>query len=106
MLKSKKIRLNSTISGLEGVLIAGASEKGTWSASSSRRSKESWMREFEGLDVGDRVRGKLMETDGERRFNDFSRAEEDRGLVQGETHVLNCPMKPSLLDSERNGGIH
>ncbi len=64
------------------------------------------MKEFEGLDVGDQVRGKLMENDVERRFSDFSRAEEGRGLVQGETHVLSCPMKPSLLDSEGKGDIH
>jgi len=55
MLKSKEIFLDNTISGLEDVLITGASEKGTWARLFHPPVEGKLIRGFEGLDVGDRV---------------------------------------------------
>jgi exoribonuclease-2 len=75
MLKSKKINLDNTISGLEDALIRGASEKGTWVRLFQPPVEGKLIRGFEGLDVGDRVRVELTGTDVERGFIDFARVE-------------------------------
>ena len=54
-------------------IVTGASEKGTW-VRISRPSVEGRLeRGYEGLDVGDRVRVKLVHTDPARGFIDFGR---------------------------------
>ena len=77
MLKSKEIFLeiflDNTISGLEDVLITGASEKETWARLFHPPVEGKLIRGFEGLDVGDRVRVQLIGTDIERGFIDFAR---------------------------------
>jgi hypothetical protein len=74
MLKSKKIYLDNITSGLEDVLITGASEKETWARLFQSPVEGKLIRGFEGLDVGDRVRVQLIGTDIERGFIDFARA--------------------------------
>jgi len=73
MLKSKKIFLDNTISGLEDALFTGVSEKGTWARLFHPPVEGKLIEAFEGLDVGDRVRVDLIGTDVERGFIDFSR---------------------------------
>jgi len=63
------------------------------------------MREFEGLHIRDRVRGQLTGTDAERRLSDFARAKRAGFSTGGETYVLNCPIEPSILDSDGKGDI-
>lgn len=55
-------------------MVTGASEKGTWVRISGPTTEGRLVRGFEGLDVGDRVRVKLIRTDAERGFIDFARA--------------------------------
>jgi len=50
MLKSKKISLDNTISGLEDSLFTGASEKGTWARLFHPPVEGKLIRRFEGLD--------------------------------------------------------
>ena len=69
-----EIFLDNTISGLEDVLITGASEKGTWARLFHPPVEGKVIRGFVGLDLGDRVRVELIGTDVERGFIDFARA--------------------------------
>jgi VacB/RNase II family 3'-5' exoribonuclease len=56
-------------------VVTGASDKGTWVRTCQHPVIEGRLdRGFEGLDVGDRVRAKLVSTDVERGFIDFIRA--------------------------------
>jgi len=73
MLKSKKIFLDNTISGLEDFLFTGASEKGTWARLFHPPVEGKLIRGFEGLDARDRVRVELIGTDVKRGFIDFAR---------------------------------
>jgi hypothetical protein len=75
MLKSKKIRLGNTISGLEDALFTGASEKGTWARLFQPPVERKLIRGFEGLDAGGRARVELIGTDAVRGFIDFVRVE-------------------------------
>jgi exoribonuclease-2 len=52
--------------------VTGASEKGTWVRISGPPAEGKVVRGFEGLDVGDRVRVKLVHTDVARGFIDFA----------------------------------
>jgi len=53
-------------------IVTGASDKGTWVRTSSHPFVEGRLeRGFQGLDVGDRVRVRLVSTDVERGFIDF-----------------------------------
>jgi VacB/RNase II family 3'-5' exoribonuclease len=54
-------------------VVTGASEKGTWVRISHPVTEGKLMRGAEGLDVGDRVRVKLVHTDVDHGFIDFAR---------------------------------
>ena len=54
-------------------IITGASPKGTWVRIFQPPAEGRLERGFQGLDVGDRVRVKLVHTDVERGFIDFAR---------------------------------
>ena len=54
-------------------IVTGASDKGTFVRISAPATEGKVVTGFEGLDVGDRVRVKLLRTDVERGFIDFSR---------------------------------
>ncbi len=51
--------------------MTGAADKGTWVRISAPTVEGKVVKGFEGLDVGDRVRVKLVHTDVERGFIDF-----------------------------------
>ena len=55
-------------------IVTGASPKGTWVRIFRPPAEGRLERGFEGLDVGDPVRVKLIHTDVERGFIDFARA--------------------------------
>ena len=54
-------------------IVTGASDKGTWVRISSPTAEGKLIRGFQGLDVGDRCRVKLVRTDVEHGFIDFER---------------------------------
>jgi VacB/RNase II family 3'-5' exoribonuclease len=54
-------------------IVTGASEKGTWVRILQPPVEGRVVRGFEGLDVGDRVRVELLDTDVDRGFVDFGR---------------------------------
>ena len=54
-------------------IVTGASEKGTWVRIRDPAAEGRVVKGFEGLDVGDRVRVKLIHTDIARGFIDFAR---------------------------------
>ncbi|MBI3867835.1 MAG: RNB domain-containing ribonuclease [Verrucomicrobia bacterium] len=54
-------------------IVTGASDKGTWVRLFQPPTEGRLERGFQGLDVGDRVRVKLIHTDVERGFIDFAR---------------------------------
>jgi VacB/RNase II family 3'-5' exoribonuclease len=55
-------------------MVTGASDKGTWVRISQPLAEGRLVQGFQGLDVGDKVRVKLMHTDVPRGFIDFARA--------------------------------
>jgi len=65
--------LESRIGEQFDAIVTGASEKGTWVRIAQPASEGKLMRGYQGLDVGDHVRVKLLETDVERGFIDFAR---------------------------------
>ncbi len=66
--------LESRIGDTFDAVVTGASEKGTWVRTCRRPMVEGRLeRGFEGLDVGDRLRVRLVSTDVERGFIDFVR---------------------------------
>jgi exoribonuclease-2 len=62
-------RIGETFSGV----VTGASSKGTWARIFKPPVEGKVERGYEGLDVGDRVRVRLISTDPERGFIDFER---------------------------------
>ena len=54
--------------------MTGASDKGTWVRITHPAAEGRIVRGFEGLDVGDRVRVELVDTNVDRGFIDFARA--------------------------------
>jgi VacB/RNase II family 3'-5' exoribonuclease len=54
-------------------IVTGAAEKGTWVRISNPVTEGKVVRGYRGLDVGDRVRVELVETNVERGFIDFAR---------------------------------
>jgi exoribonuclease-2 len=54
-------------------IVTGASEKGTWVRIGEPIAEGKVVRGAAGLDVGDRVRVKLVDVDPERGFIDFAR---------------------------------
>jgi VacB/RNase II family 3'-5' exoribonuclease len=65
--------LSGQIGGQFDGIVTGASEKGTWVRIFKPPAEGRVERGFKGLDVGDRVRVKLVNTDVERGFIDFVR---------------------------------
>jgi exoribonuclease-2 len=59
-------------------IVTGASDKGTWVRISGPTTEGRVVRGFEGLDVGDRVRVKLVRTDVARGFIDFATVRQKR----------------------------
>ena len=71
--KSAAALLLTSRSGAQfDAIVTGASEKGTWVRISRPTIEGRVVRGFEGLDVGDRVRVKLVRTDVVRGFIDFA----------------------------------
>jgi len=66
--------LQSRIGDRFDAIVTGASEKGTWVRISRPPVEGRLERGYEGLDVGDRVRVKLVHTDPARGFIDFARS--------------------------------
>ena len=54
-------------------VVTGASGKGTWVRTRRPRIEGKVIEGFQGLDVGDRVRVRLVDTDPEKGFIDFAR---------------------------------
>jgi VacB/RNase II family 3'-5' exoribonuclease len=69
--------LTSRIGERFEAIVTGASEKGTWVRISRPAVEGKVVRGFEGLDVGDRVRVEITDTDVERGFIDFVRVRHD-----------------------------
>jgi VacB/RNase II family 3'-5' exoribonuclease len=63
-------RMGVTFDGI----VTGAADKGTWVRIDSPTAEGRVVRGFEGLEVGQRVRVKLVHTDAQRGFIDFERA--------------------------------
>jgi len=74
--------LESSIGQRFDAIVTGASEKGTWARLFHPPVEGKVIRGFEGLDVGDRVRVRLIATDVERGFIDFARAGSGQGEKQ------------------------
>ena len=66
--------LESQIGQLFDAIVTGASAKGTWVRVFKPPVEGKLMRGVEGLDVGDRVRVRLVHTDARRGFIDFVKA--------------------------------
>ena len=54
-------------------MVTGAADKGTWVRISHPLAEGRLVQGFQGLDVGDQVRVKLLHTDVQRGFIDFAR---------------------------------
>jgi exoribonuclease-2 len=67
--------LQSRIGQRFDAVVTGASAKGTWVRIDAPATEGRVVRGFEGLDVGDRTRVELADTDVERGFVDFVRVE-------------------------------
>ena len=67
--------LQSRIGERFDAIVTGASVKGTWVRIAQPAAEGKVVRGFQGLDVGDRVRVELVDTDVERGFVDFARIE-------------------------------
>ena len=63
--------LESRISQRFDAIVTGASEKGTWVRVLEPPVEGKVIQGFEGFDVGDRVRAKLIDVNVERGFIDF-----------------------------------
>lgn len=67
--------LESRIGERFEALVTGASAKGTWARLTAIPAEGRVVRRFEGLDVGERIRVRLLSTNVERGFIDFAREE-------------------------------
>jgi len=65
--------LSDQIGGRFEAIVTGVSEKGTWVRLLTPPVEGRLERGMQGLDVGDRVRVKLLATDVQRGFIDFAR---------------------------------
>jgi exoribonuclease-2 len=65
--------LESRIGEKFDAIVTGASEKGTWVRILQPPVEGKLVHGFDGLDVGDRVRVRLIRTDVEQGFIDFAR---------------------------------
>jgi exoribonuclease-2 len=59
-------------------IVTGASEKGTWVRLLSLPVEGKLVQGFDGVDVGDRLRVELIETDVERGYIDFKKVHPSR----------------------------
>jgi len=66
--------LQSRIGQQFDAMVTGASEKGTWVRISQPLAEGRLVQGFQGLDVGDQVRVRLLRTDVQRGFIDFARS--------------------------------
>ena len=66
--------LSSRIGDRFDAIVTGASEKGTWVRTFDPPAEGRVVRGFDGMDVGERVRVRLVQTDVARGFIDFARA--------------------------------
>jgi exoribonuclease-2 len=66
--------LESRIGEVFDAVVTGASKKGTWVRTIRPPTEGRLERGFEGVDVGDRLRVRLISTEPERGFIDFARA--------------------------------
>ena len=66
--------LSSHVGETFDAIVTGASPKGTWVRIAQPAAEGMLVRGFEGLDVGDRLRAKLVHTNFARGFIDFERA--------------------------------
>jgi hypothetical protein len=66
--------LQSRIGDRFDAIVTGASEKGTWVRIRRPPAEGRLERGYEGLEVGDHVRVKLVHTDPARGFIDFARS--------------------------------
>jgi len=67
--------LESRIGDRFDAIVTGASDKGTWVRIVQPAAEGKVMHGYKGLDVGDRVRVELIDTDVERGFVDFAKVE-------------------------------
>jgi exoribonuclease-2 len=67
--------LESRVGDRFDAIVTGASDKGTWVRIVQPAAEGKVMRGYKGLDVGDRVRVELIDTDVERGFVDFAKVE-------------------------------
>jgi ribonuclease R len=67
--------LESRIGDRFDAIVTGASDKGTWVRIVQPAAEGKVMHGYQGLDVGDRVRVELIDTDVERGFIDFAKVE-------------------------------
>jgi VacB/RNase II family 3'-5' exoribonuclease len=65
--------LQGRIGGQFDAMVTGASDKGTWVRIAEPLAEGRLVKGFEGLDVGDTVRVRLLHTDVQRGFIDFAR---------------------------------
>jgi exoribonuclease-2 len=65
--------LSSRIGQRFDAIVTGVSDKGTWVRISSPAAEGKVVKGFEGIDIGDRVRVALVDTNVERGFIDFER---------------------------------
>jgi exoribonuclease-2 len=70
--------LESRIGEQFEAIVTGASEKGTWVRLLSQPVEGKLVQGFNGIDVGDRIRVQLIDTDVERGYIDFKKANESR----------------------------
>ncbi len=67
--------LESRIGDRFDAIVTGASDKGTWVRIVQPTAEGKLVRGYQGLDVGDRVRVELIDTDVERGYVDFAKVE-------------------------------
>ncbi len=77
------ILLESRIGERFDAIVTGAADKGTWVRLMDMPVEGKLVRGFEGLDVGDRVRVQLVETNVELGFIDFARVAAGKQQVRG-----------------------
>ena len=73
--------LGSRIGARFDAIVTGASDKGTWVRISGPAAEGRVIRDFNGLEVGNRVRVELVHTDVARGFIDFAVVREHRGTA-------------------------
>ena len=78
--------LRSRVGEQFDAIVTGASDKGTWARLIGIPVEGKLVRGFQGIDVGDRVRVELIDTDVERGYIDFARVGASRHRVRTFDH--------------------